>query len=120
MTTVNVPIDDNVMDFSSPQENIRFRMDDDMFEAIPEIAAISMLRFADNAERLEDATISSEEKIKIIQDLFRMVLVPESSTRFIRRLDDSTHPIGMRRFIDVTQYLLERYGLRPTEADSAS
>lgn len=120
MTAVDVPIDDDIMDFSRPPENIRFRMDGDVFEAIPEIAAVSMLRFADDAERLDRSDVSADEKVKILQNLFRMILVPESSSRFIRRLDDNTNPIGVGRFMDVTKYLLERYGLRPTEPDSAS
>lgn len=120
MTMIDVLADDGVMDFSNPAQNIKFRLDGDEFEALPEIAAVSMLRFADEATRLDRDDVGTDEKIKIIQGLFRMVLTTESATRFIRRLEDDAHPIGMARFGEIVEWLMERYGLRPTEPDSAS
>lgn len=120
MTTLDIPASAEIMDFSSPQETIKFRVDDDVFEASPEIAAISMMRFAESAERFEDEALPVEEKIRILQNMFRLILLPESAGRFIRRMEDDTHPIGMRQFLDVIKWLMEQYGLRPTESDSPS
>lgn len=120
MTTVSVPADDEIMDFSSPRELIKFQIDGDIFEATPEVAAISMIRFVSEAGRLERDDVEADEKVKIIQNLFRMVLTHESASRFIRRLEDDARPISIRQFLDVTRWLMERYGLRPTESDSPS
>jgi len=120
MTAVDVPITDEIMDFSSPRQAIRFRVDDDVFEASPQVAAISMIRFADEAERLESPDTTQEDQIKIIENLFRIILTTESAERFIARLADDDRPIGITQFMDITRWLLEQYGLRPTKPDSES
>jgi hypothetical protein len=120
MSTVEVPVDDEIMDFSSPRQTIKFKVDGDVFEASPQVAAISMIRFATEAELLEKSDTRSDEQIKIIENLFRIVLTRDSAERFIARLSDDDRPIGVSQFVDITKWLLERYGLRPTEPDSES
>lgn len=120
MTTTDVTVDNGIMDFSSPRGTIKFRIDDDIFEAHSEVAAISMLRFASEAERMEDKDVSIDEQVKILQNMFHIILTSESATRFIRRLEDDARPIGIGQFTKITTWLLEQYGLRPTESDSPS
>lgn len=112
--------DDEVMDFSSPRRSLKFRVDEDVFEAAPDIAAELALDYADKVEQLsgDDATMAQQKEI--IHSLFRMVLFPESADRFIARLSDQRRPIGQQKIAKITQWLFEEYGLRPTGSDSAS
>lgn len=118
MTTV--PADDEVMDFSSPRRLIKFRVDDDVFEAVADIAAELALDYADKVDELENRETSSEQQKLVLHELFRLVLLPESADRFISRLSDQRNPIGQSKIVRITKWLFEEYGLRPTEPDSAS
>jgi hypothetical protein len=108
------------MDFSSPRKSLKFRIDEDVFEASPDIAAELALIYADEAEKLTGADATNAQQIEIIHKLFRMVLFPESAERFIERLSDQRRPIGQQKIAKITRWLFEEYGLRPTESDSAS
>jgi hypothetical protein len=114
-----VAVDDDIMDFSSERESIKFRVDHDVFEASPDIAAELALDFADLIEQLDEVNDNQKQK-EVMHALFRLVLFPESAERFIERLSDPRHPIGQRRIGDIVKWLFEQYGARPTEPDSAS
>lgn len=119
---IEVPMTDEVLDFSSARKTLKFRVDDDLFEAPPDIAAELALRFADEAAQLDDDNggPTSEQQVTVMRNLIRMILLPESAERFIARLSDAANPIGVETFERVVEHLLERYGLRPTESDSPS
>jgi hypothetical protein len=115
-----VSIDEDIMDFSSPRRSLRFRVDDDVFDAVPDIAAELALEYADKVEQLGGDDATNAQQREIFHSLFRLVLLPESADRFIARLSDQRNPIGQRKIAAITQWLFEEYGLRPTESDSAS
>lgn len=108
------------MDFSSARRSLKFRVDDDVFEAAPDIAAELALDYADKVEQLGGDGASNADQKEIIHSLFRMVLFPDSAERFIARLSDQRQPIGQKKISAITQWLFEEYGLRPTGSDSAS
>lgn len=116
MTSVNAT--DDMMDFSLPPRNLRFRVDADVFEAVSELATEQALLFADEAELLGDEHASAQARLDVIKKLFHLVLLPESAERLVARLSDTTNPIGPDRFMKILTYLMELYGLRPTEPDS--
>lgn len=118
-TTIHVDAD-GVRDFSSSRRSIKFRVDDDLFEAAPDVAAELVLEYADQAEQLERDGVNPAQQRDLVHSLFRMLLFPESADRFIARLSDPTRPIGHRKIAEITQWLFEEYGLRPTGPDSAS
>jgi hypothetical protein len=118
--TTTVSADDDIMDFSSPRRSLKFRVDDDVFEAAPDIAAELALYYADKAEQLTAEGATNEQQKEVIHSLFQMILFPESAERFIARLSDQRNPIGHTKIANITQWLFEAYGLRPTESDSAS
>lgn len=116
----SVQANDDVMDFSSPRRSLKFRVDDDVFEAAPDIAAELALDYADQVEQMGGDDATNEQQKQIIHSLFRMILFPESAERFIARLSDQQRPIGQKKIADITRWLFEEYGLRPTGSDSAS
>lgn len=119
-TTTTVAADDEVMDFSSARRSIKFRVDDDVFDAVADIAAELALDYADKIEQLERQDASIDQQKQALHELFRLILLPESAERFIARLSDQHHPIGQQKIVKITQWLFEEYGLRPTGSDSAS
>lgn len=119
-TTV-IPVDDEVMDFSSRRKSFRFRVDADVFDAAPDIPAELAIRFADLTASLENNEVGTpEDQIKVMHELIRMVLFPESAERFIVRLSDPANPIGSNKINDIIKWLFEEYGLRPTTPDADS
>lgn len=118
--TTTVVVDDDVKDFSSARRAIKFRVDDDVFEAAPDIAAELALDYADKLDELGGGTPTNQQQKVIIHELFRMLLLPESADRFIERLSDQRNPIGNNKIERITRWLFEEYGFRPTQSDSAS
>jgi hypothetical protein len=120
--TLSVPLDDEVMDFSSPRKSLPFRVDGDMFEAAPDVAAELAIEFMDLSAKLDDEeTASVQDQIAVLHAMFKMVLFPDSADRFIARLRDTTKPIGYAKVNRIVKWLFEAYGLRPTEpAESSS
>jgi hypothetical protein len=119
-STTTIPVDDDVKDFSSPRRSIKFRIDDDIFEAAPDIAAELALDYADKLDELGGDKPTNQQQKTIIHELFRMLLLPESAERFIERLSDQRNPIGSTKIERITSWLFGEYGLRPTQSDSAS
>lgn len=110
-----------MMDFSIGRKSIKFKVDNDIFEAVPDIAAELAMEYASHMEMLTDPKKNSlDDQKEVVYSTLRLVLFPESADRFIERLRDQQNPIGQVRFGEITQWLLEQYGLRPTEQDSAS
>lgn len=116
----NLPVTQDVKDFTTSQAPIKFKIDDDVFEAAPDVAAQLMLEFAAEAEKLDDQELVPADMMHIMTLLMQAVLLPNSFAVFNARLSDSEHPIGIKKFNDVVSWLMEQYGLRPTESDSDS
>jgi hypothetical protein len=118
--TLSVPLDDEVMDFSSPRKSLPFRVDGDLFEAAPDVAAELAIEFMDLSEKVNDTDSTVEDQIALLRAMFKMVLFPDSAERFIARLRDPVKPIGYEKVNRIIKWLFESYGLRPTESDSPS
>lgn len=120
--TTTVAADDDVMDFSSPRKVIKFRVDDDVFEATPAIPADVALEYAGMMDQVvgDDDKVDVQQQKDVLHALFRMVLLPASADRFIARLSDQSAPIGNQQVDRITRWLFEEYGMRPTSPDSAS
>lgn len=120
-----------VRDFTLPSTPIRFKIDEDEFAA-PAIISIITLRklaklYAEAGPKL--AALSggdaSDEQIgdalTALADMFRTLIPGPSGDRFAERLLSEDEPIDLnRQAMPVLQYLLERYGMRPTQPPSLS
>lgn len=132
---------EEIRDFTIRHPPIQFRIDDDVFSAPPVISAVTLRRLAGLKSGLEGLSkIDSLDESGIrdllgkLAQMFR-VLIPGASGRlFADRLlaevdedDDgplattlNLQPIDLReQAIPVLYYLLERYGLRPTQPSSS-
>lgn len=107
-----------IKDFTQARERVIFRIDGDMFEAASALPGKTLARFAGRFADIDKTP--PEQQLDAIADALGMVLLPESAARFAKRLDDLTNPISLEQASDVITWLLERYGMRPTEPSSPS
>lgn len=107
-----------VKDFTAKRERLLFRIDDDIFEAARDLPGKVLARFAGRFNDVEKD--SPQRQIEAISDGLGMVLLPESNALFQKRLEDLENPIGLEQAGSVIEWLLEHYGMRPTEPSSDS
>jgi hypothetical protein len=107
-----------VKDFTRVRERVVFTIGPDTFEAAPALPGQTLtefaLRFSDAAEA------ATGDKLRIITDALSMVLLPESSALFAKRFADLEQPIELDQASEVLLWLVECYGLRPTQPFSPS
>lgn len=111
--------DEEIFDFSTGAKRIKFKIDDDVFEAISDLPALTAMEFGQHANTL-DASSDLDAQAKAIETMFRLVLTKESAEVFIGRLNDVNKPIGARQMNSITMWLMEKYGFRPTVPSEAS
>lgn len=135
-------------DFSRPRSTtpIDFRIDNDVFYAVPnlnadqQLKAIGLMNSMGSAqlegiaiERIDpvNATVSDVDRanqiavttntaVMEIMGMLDELLLPDSAVRFAERMKSKTEPIDLAQVIDVFQYLVGMYGDRPTSPPSSS
>lgn len=106
-------------DFSKKRTDITFRVDDDVFQAARGVPAEVLLDFATEfADIATTATV--DQQLKAFRSMLDVVLLPESLERFQERMRDRANPIEIDQVEQIVTWLMEQYGLRPTEAPSSS
>jgi hypothetical protein len=110
---------DGVMDFTVTRRPVRFRIDHDVFEAIPALPAMAAFELSEIGERLRDAPTPAARRAALLE-VFGAILAPSSLERFVARLGSPSEPIDAAQLIRVIQGLLGHYGLRPTPPSPGS
>lgn len=129
MTDTALPVDDQgIVDFTLPMEPKRFRIGADIFTAPALMAPIKLARLASLGSDLAALDFKDEQSarasIERIAGLFQMLIGGASGQLFHDRLMSSgdegePDPIDIQRqAIPALQYLIEAYGVRPTEQSS--
>lgn len=106
-------------DFSKKRSDIVFRVDGDVFQAARGVPAEVLLDFAAEFSGME-AGATVDQQLQAFRSLLEVVLLPESLARFTSRMRDRENPIEMDQVEDIVTWLMEQYGLRPTEPSSSS
>jgi hypothetical protein len=127
MTELLTPVNPNGLtptpsaprDFSRPRKRLTFTIDDDTFEAAPALPGDVFAEFVTLYNDRVDAD-TYQEQHDLLKKALALALQPESWERFNARLSDKTRPIDDDQMSDVVLWLLEQYGLRPTEPSSPS
>jgi hypothetical protein len=113
-------------DFSLPMEPKRFRLDPDVFEAPPMIPGGQLKRILAVYRGIKDLGDDIEAILASYADAFRLMMPGPQGERFAARLlteggPDDPPPISMNdQAVPVLLWLLEEYGMRPTQPSSAS
>jgi hypothetical protein len=115
MTQTVGPRDEGVADFTE-HIDVKFRIDDDIFHGKVNIPGKHLIRFA---IEFGNVTLDAmKENPEAIDQLFSLVLQKDSATLFSKRFDDEDNPISMPQAMRVLPWLMEKYGMRPTEPSS--
>ncbi len=111
---------DDLKDFSRARARVRFRIDQDVFEAASALPAEILVEFSNKFAGITDKTLRADELFGAIREVFSLVLLPESYDRMTSRLRDQTNPVDLEQMSDTLVWLVEQYGLRPTPPSSSS
>jgi hypothetical protein len=109
-------------DFSLDPEPIGFRIAPDDFECYPEIPLDVMM----DVVKASTTQASGPERLEQMLQMLEGVIVDKHYEVFVKRTKRGTKeqpnpsPIGMRHIRDLLPWIMEVYGLRPTEESSES
>lgn len=106
-------------DFSRKRENITFTIDGEVFEAVPALPGDVLAEFAVRFTGTED-TDDLSVRLSQWKAALELVLQPESYARFTARMKDPERPIELEQSSEIIVWLLEQYGMRPTQPPSPS
>lgn len=111
--------DVNYRDFTKAKKSVEFQIDDDMFVA-PKVLPIPVLQqLAGAADALKTNT-STVAALSQIVEIFDIVLIDSSAVRLRERINSKEEPVDLEQLTDILFWLLEVYGLRPTQSSSDS
>jgi hypothetical protein len=126
MTALQDPIVEQVdaqgvRDFSSRRKPVVFRIDGDLFHGVPDLPGEQMIDLAALAAKTDDMASLPPDELK---DLFRqqieLVLVDADAARYLERMKSKTEPISLEQTMELLPWLMEKYGMRPTEPSGDS
>jgi hypothetical protein len=113
-------------DFSLSEEPVVFKIGDDDFPCHPEVSLDTLVELATLRSSNSDG-VDIEAQMRRMHDFFDYVIAdPGMGERFRERTAVPTKekpnpkPIGMRHIVPIMQWLMEVYGLRPTQPSSES
>jgi hypothetical protein len=110
-------------DFSTSPEPVRFKVNDDIFECIAEIPLDGLAQMTQISAATDGGPAAMLSKV---YDFFDSIMTPDSAALFRDRGRVGTkeqpnpNPIGMRAVNDILPWLMEVYGLRPTQPSDES
>lgn len=104
-------------DFTLSNTPKRFKINDDIFEAAPEIPLDMLGKLANFAVKDD---VSLQDRVSDFYDFFDGVLFPDSAARFRERGSSRDNPIGINHVQKIVPWLMEAYGMRPTQPSSDS
>lgn len=99
-------------DFTRKRTEIKFKIDEDVFEAAPAIPADILTNFVVKFADVEN--LPALKRVEALTEVLGMVLKPASFERFQERKKDRENPIELEQINDVIVWLMEQYGQRPT------
>lgn len=131
-----------IKDFSksSSKEPLRFKIDDDIFEASPAIGAELFREIASGSaqdaaglsaisgvkpgeyspDQMKLAATALDSQSSRAVAFLDAVLLPDSAARFAERLRSSVDPISLGQMYEVWGWLIEQYSGRPTQPSQST
>jgi hypothetical protein len=104
-------------DFTKARPDLSFKIDDDVFQAVPSIPGKVMLAVGNKMTSLNEGEMPDAS---LFDEVLDVLLEDESAERFKARMNDKARPIDMDQFNQVMQWIMGEHGLRPTEQSGPS
>lgn len=109
--------DVDIKRFGGSLEPKQFYIHDDLFQAAPELP----LGLLEDLAKLRNVSEEVEKHgIESIYMILDSLLFDESAALLRRRASDKKKPVGVKQVMELIPWLLEEYGLRPTQPSSPS
>lgn len=128
---------DGTTDFTPERRRPTFKIHGETYYGKIEVPTGPMLKYSARMEHLDDA--DTETQVRETMGMFRLMLVKDSADRFIGHLhlvpadaDDATieriadeadgddDAIGIETYMHTQEWLMEQYGMAPTQPSSES
>lgn len=106
-------------DFSKKRKRLTFTIEPDTFEAAPVLPGDVFAEFVTLYNDRADVD-TYQEQHDLLKQALALALLPDSWQRFADRLKNKNSPIDDDQMADVVLWLLEEYGLRPTQPSQPS
>lgn len=122
-------------DFSSKPRVVEFAVDGEVYRGRPYLPAQTMVDFTLRVEAMGEAATGSDG-FKTMMESLEMVLMPDSYRKLTGRMKDPLadlpeeeraavtelpyKPIELPQLDEILKWLMEEYGLRPTQSSSDS
>lgn len=106
-----------IRDFTVRDTTIKFKIYDHTFEAAPEMP-LGVLQAIAKLQNVRQAI--EDEGMEALLDVLDMFILDDSMAVIRRMVDDKRQPFGVRHMQEIIPWLLEQYGLRPTQPSSPS
>jgi hypothetical protein len=104
-------------DFTKAKKRVEFKIDDDTFVA-PKVLPIPVMQQLAQASDALKANESTADALDKIVNVFDIILIDSSATRMRERVASKDEPVDLSQLTDILMWLLEVYGLRPTQPSS--
>lgn len=101
-------------DFTKKKPPVEFQIDDDIFIAPSVLPVPTMQELADVAGSIKNET-DNKKLFEKLTGIYDVILTEKSAARFQERVKSKTEPIDINQLVDIMMWLLEEYGLRPTQ-----
>lgn len=105
-------------DFTQQTTKVEFKLDSDTFYGVEELPAFAVLEFVD-MDFSQDS--NSGEMREVFTRIINLMLEPDSAALFLARLEGKKgKSIGVNTVKEIVPWLMEQYGLRPTQPSKES
>jgi hypothetical protein len=105
-------------DFTKAKKRVEFKIDDDTFVA-PKVLPIPVMQELAQAADALKANESTSDALNKIINVFDIILLTDSATKMRERVASKDEPVDLGQLSDILLWLLEVYGLRPTQQSSS-
>jgi hypothetical protein len=106
-------------DFSRKRKRLNFTIDSEEFDAAPALPGDIYAEFVTIYSSTGE-TETYQDQHDALKRALALALIDESYERFQARLRDKTNPIEDDQVGDIVLWLLEEYGMRPTQPSPGS
>lgn len=107
-----------IMDFAADDEEIEFYVGPDRFVCVPDVP-LGMMQKVTQLRNIRAVVEEQGGDLEPILQIFDELLTPESATLF-RECITVKKTIGVRRLMKILPWIMEKYGLRPTQPSTPS
>jgi hypothetical protein len=102
-------------DFSKKRAPLFFELDGERFNCAPAVPVASLQEIA----RMS-STVTAANASDMLKEFFGVVMDADTKERIAVRMMDKVNPLDLDVAIDIMNWLLEEYGMRPTQPSSGT